>query len=274
MSNTNSNSNRNLSQTSDLNLQHRSDGNNFIHNVTSYFSGIIPWNSKSILDSWDTTVIDNSLGNRLHSADKYLNKLGSLRADVQKNYDIATIRTKNIEAQYNNNIACIDAKVKDIRIQVISFSDNISNLDVDSSSNEDTLTTLSNIFDFTEKLRFKIGEEKLFKHIDVQGLSVFTNYYKAIELNKHILEDIAHSKEQEVPLEKKLLEIDALIEKISKEVDLIKKFKIEHTKIITENKGPAVTGKVELLLDTMTSKAVVTVDTSDGSSKDSGEFSQ
>ncbi len=227
------------------------ESSGFLTGVASYFTSIIPWSSNSNLEEWDTQMIDSSLANRLKSADEYLDRIGKYRGNIQKQYDVSVINTKNIEAQYNNNLECINNKVKGIRKQIIGFSKNISDLDVLSSSNEDTLNALSNIFDFTEKLRFKIGEEKLFKHIDVLGLSTFTNYYKAIELNKAILDKIATSKELETPLKKKLMEVESQIDKITKEIDLIKQFKIDHTKIITEKKGPAITSKVELLTDAM-----------------------
>jgi hypothetical protein len=231
--------------------------------VATYFSNVIPWASNSAekeIEKWDTEMIDGSLCNRLTSADKYLERVSKIRSEIQVSYDKAVITTKNIRSQYDNNLECINNKVAEIRKEVLEFQKQIellelsdpttTTIDAIEKSNEITLNAVNQLFDFSEKLRFKISNSGsgMFKHIDVQGVQTLTDYYQAIELNKRILLSVAESHEHEIPLKKKLIEIDASITKVNKEIDLIKQFKIDHTKITTENKGPVISGAPKLML--------------------------
>ena len=235
-------------------------------NVASYFSGIITntWSGgdKTDIEKWDTQLIDGSLCNRLNSADTYLDRISSTRQLVQSQYDKMVVETKNIKSMYTNNLEIINKKVDDMRSDVIDFmeqiasqklyrSDNALTEEEKDKDNEKTLETINKIFDFAEKLKYKIGNNGsgLFKHIDIQGVQTITDYYKAIELNKQILIDVAKSYEKEQPLKKKLIEIDAIIDKVNREIDLIKQFKIEHTKIITDDNGPVISGAPKQMLN-------------------------
>ena len=231
-----------------------------LRDVTGYFSSVIPWlpsNSEQLeIEEWDTKMIDGSLVNRLNSADKYLQRLKTTRDKVQAQYDKTATETKNIRAQYDNNLECINNKIQEIRNDVMKFQENIASLVLANTGteadkfNEQTLEAVRKIFDFTEKLKYKIGNngDGIFKHIDTLGVQNTTDYYRAMELNKRILDKVAENKEMERPLEKKLIEIDAASSKVTREIQLIKDFKVAHTKIITENNGPVVYGKPKQML--------------------------
>ena len=196
--------------------------------VTGYFSSVIPWlpgsSEQHEIEAWDTKMIDGSLANRLNSADKYLQRLKTTRDKVQRQYDKTSTETKNIRSQYDNNLECINNKIREIKDDVLEFQHNIASLDlVDASPsastegvNEQTLKAVRKIFDFSEKLKYKIGNngDGVFKHIDTLGVQNTTDYYRAMELNKRILDKVAESKEMERPLEKKLIEIDAASSKV------------------------------------------------------------
>ncbi len=260
------NTNTNTNTNTELELSKEQASESRLWTVASYFSGMISTTlggtDKTEIEKWDTGLIDGSLCNRLNSVDKYLDRISSTRKIVQSEYDKIVIETKNIKSKYTNNLEMINKKVDDIRTEVNDFINKILALNLQSpgeklteeekeKDNEKTLETINQIFDFTEKLKYKIGNNGsgLFKHIDIQGVQTLSDYYKAIELNKKILVDVASSYEKEQPLKKKLIEIDAIISKVTREIDLIKQFNIEHTKIITEDNGPVISGAPKQMLN-------------------------
>lgn len=223
--------------------------------TTSFFSSII--SSKSTdplkqLDEYDTQLIDGSLSNRLSHADQYLDKLYQCEKYCQNQYDQAVLKTKEIESKYENNMDLIQSKIDNIKNEIYQFHQNISNI-VDNTktapNNEKVLESLTKIFDFTEKMKSKVGTQKTFDHIDLQGVHTTVDYHKAIEMNKSVLNEIAKYREEEIPHQRNLQEIKNRIEKVRKEVNLIKKFKVEHSKIVSSKDDPYVTGEARPLLD-------------------------
>lgn len=224
--------------------------------TTSYFGSMIT-SSKSNdplqqLDEYDTHLIDGSLSNRLSHADQYLDKLYQCEKEYQNRYDHALLKTKEVESKYENNMNLIQSKIDNIKNEIYKFHTNITDIVNETktvSNNDKVLECLNKIFDFTELMRSKVGTKKTFEHIDLQGVHTSVDYIKAIEMNKTLLNEIAVLREEEVPHQRNLQEVKARIEKIRKEINLIKKFKVDHSKVVASKDNPYIIGEARPLLD-------------------------
>ena len=221
----------------------------------SYFGNILakkPDDVMTQMQEYDTKLIDGSLSNRLTHADQYLAKLYQFEHSTQKQYDTAVLETKEVESKYENNMRMIQSKIDSIKTELINFHTKTGSLIQKMSTsrdNEAVLDCMSKLFDFTEDLRAKVGGQRIFEHIDLQGVQSTTDYLKAIELNKSILNEIAQKREAELPHQKTLKEIKSRIVRVKEEIALIKKFKIDHTKVLSNGTGPHVHQEAMPLLD-------------------------
>lgn len=228
---------------------------NILSTTTSYFGSIITSKSNDPfkeLDEYDINIIDGSLCNRLLHADQYLDKLYQCEKQFQNQYDQALLKTKEVESKYENNMNLIQSKIDNIKNEIYKFHNNITDIVNDTKNapnNDKVLECLSKIFDFTELMRSKVGTTKAFEHIDLQGVNTSVDYIKAIEMNKTLLNEIAVLREEEIPHQRNLQEIKDRIEKIREEVNLIKKFKVDHSKVVASKNNPHIIGESKPLLD-------------------------
>ena len=223
--------------------------------TTSFFGSMITSKSNDPikqLDEYDTKLIDGSLSNRLSHADQYLDKLYQCEKQCQNSYDQALLKTKEVESKYENNMELIQSKIDNIKNEIYKFHSNITEIVNDTKTapnNDKVLECLSKIFDFTELMRSKIGSKKTFEHIDLQGVHTTVDYIKAVEMNKSVLNEIAIRREDEIPHQRNLKEIKDRIVKVREEINLIKKFKVDHSKVVASKENPHITGEAHPLLD-------------------------
>ena len=229
-----------------------------IYSTFSYLGSLIrvPGSSDPIskLNEYDTKMIDGSLINRLDHADKYLEKLYEAEKYAQRQYDNAVLHTKEVESKYENNMEMIQQKIDDIKRKLLDHHNKCAPLirDIGSSecTNEKVLEYMSSIFDFGEELKSNLcGGQKIFNHIDLKGVQTTVDYCKVVELNKTLLDEIASRREAEIPFKRTMLEIRGKIKKVGDEVALIKKFKTEHSKILSGGNDPVICGEPTKLLD-------------------------
>lgn len=228
---------------------------NALSTTTSFFGSMITSKSNDPLkqlEEYDTHLIDGSLSNRLSHADQYLDKLYQCEKQCQNQYDQALLKTKEVESKYENNMDLIQSKIDNVKNEIYKFHSNITDIvneTKNAPNNDKVLECLSKIFDFTELMRSKVGTKKAFEHIDLQGVHTTVDYIKAVEMNKTLLNEIAIRREEEVPHQRNLQEIKDRIEKVREEVSLIKKFKVDHSKVVASKENPHITGEAHLLLD-------------------------
>lgn len=229
---------------------------NALSTTTSYFGSMIkstPSNDPlKQLDAYDTQLIDGSLSNRLSHADQYLDKLYQCQKQCQNQYDQAVLKTREVESKYENNMKLIQSKIDNIKNEILSFHDNISQIANEmrnTNDNDKVLESLSQIFDFAELMRSKVGTKKGFEHIDLQGVHSTVDYINAVSMNKSLLNEIAVRREEEVPHQRNLQEIDDRIKKVREEINLIKKFKVDHSRVVASKDNPHITGEARPLLD-------------------------
>lgn len=229
---------------------------NALSTTTSYFGSIIKSASSNDplkqLDAYDTQLIDGSLSNRLSHADQYLDKLYQCQKQCQNQYDKAVLKTREIESKYENNMKLIQSKIDNIKNEILSFHDNISQI-VDqmrsTNNNDKVLESLNKIFDFAELMRSKVGTKKGFEHIDLQGIHSTVDYINVVSMNKSLLNEIAVCREDEIPHQRNLSEIEDRINKVREEINLIKKFKVDHSRVLASKDNPHITCESRPLLD-------------------------
>lgn len=228
---------------------------NALTTTTSYFGSLIQSKSNDPLkqlEEYDTQLIDGSLSNRLSHADQYLDKLYECEKQCQQQYDTALLKTKEAESKYENNMNLIQSKIDNIKSEIYNFHNCITDIVNDTKkikNNEKVLDSLSKIFDFAEIMRSKVGIKKVFDHIDLQGVHITVDYIKAVEMNKNILNQIAVCREEMIPYQRNLQEIKRRIDKVREEVALIKKFKVDHSKVVSSKENPYISGGMKPLLD-------------------------
>lgn len=229
---------------------------NALSTTTSYFGSMIKSASSNDplkqLDAYDTQLIDGSLSNRLSHADQYLDKLYQCQKQCQNQYDQAVLKTREVESKYENNMKLIQSKIDNIKTEIVSFHDNISQIvdQIRSTNNNDkVLESLNQIFDFAELMRSKVGTKKGFEHIDLQGIHSTVDYINAVSMNKSLLNEIAVCREEEIPHQRNLCEIKDRINKVREEINLIKKFKVDHSRVLASKDNPHITGESRPLLD-------------------------
>lgn len=212
-------------------------------------------------DNWNTTNIDNALLTTISDGDAFLKQIKSVRDKIVAQIDEITLKSSSIRAKYETNKNMMDQKVQEIRDDLQQFYESINQTFAltDSTSAEESeqedpniqvLETVNKVLQFSKDLQFKLGADDLFEHVSSTGVQITTNYFKARSMNRSILDAVAKCEEKKQPLQKQLIMIDDKINKVNREIALLKRFKTDHTEIITENKGPVVSGAPVYLLKT------------------------
>ena len=226
---------------------------NVFSSGASYFTSLIPWTSSQVevAPKWDTASIDAPFIARLTEGDNYLKYLYEHQKKVQGLLDQAVLATKNVQSRYDNNVEMINRRISDLRNQLKSFANDINKTveTVQTDSNETILHNIGKIADFAQDVKNKLGERNCFEYISLQGTQMSVDYFRAVELNKQILTEIAACKERERPFQAELMRIESEISKVNAEIALIKDFKEKHTKIVTQTPETIISGTPQTLLD-------------------------
>lgn len=204
-------------------------------------------------EEWNTEDIDKALITKISGGDQFLAKIRTVREAIVAQIDEISLQSSNIRSQYENNKKMMDRKVQEIRNDLENFYNSIDTINhgatkngVTENNDEDpnvqVLADVNKILDFAKELQYKLGIDNLFDHVSTTGVQITTNYFKARSMNQTILDQVARCEDQKQPLQKQLIKIDDSIEQVNKKISLIKRFKTDYTEIITENKGPVVSG--------------------------------
>lgn len=188
----------------------------------------------------ETENINASILGTLSSCNARLDELRRKRLELETEYQSAVLTTKNIESIYKNNLNFINKKIDDIRVNMIRTVDAMSGcldpLRVAGVSNNEVIDVYNSVSTLVEKLKEHAGTQfsHMFPHINMDGVKVAVDYSTAIAMNKTILQEIAVSREKEAPTLKKLEETRREIYQLEKEVDLVREFQINHSRLISD----------------------------------------
>lgn len=194
-----------------------------------------------------------SIFQKLNDCNSQLEKLYGEKQKQQSMLDKAVRETEQKQAIYDTNLRLINEKVETMKKHMCSVVDEIAALResmdtaMDTNNHAKIVDLCGDIIHKSGDLRKPLGVpvEEFFKHVDLQDMKINTDYHKAVQMNNTLLPKIEKSKAQEEPHRKRILAIDREIESLHQEINLVKTFQKEHSKIVAQKQVESLESKRE-----------------------------
>lgn len=177
-----------------------------------------------------------SLFQKLQDCNSQLGTLYKEKQAQQSLFDKAVQETQQRQAIYDTNLKLIHDKVEAMKTHMCSILDEIIKLreSMTTADPAKVVDVCGEIIHKTGELRKPLGVpvEEFFKHVDLQDMKINTDYHKAIQMNNTLLSKIEESKRAEEPFRMRLENIGNELKTLQNEVELVKNFQKEHSKLI------------------------------------------
>lgn len=177
-----------------------------------------------------------SIFQKLQGCNSQLENLYREKQAQQSQLDKAVQETEQRQAIYDTNMRLINEKVESMKAHMCKVIDEIVKLrsDMDEANHEKIVDLCGEIIHKTGEIRKPMGVpvEEFFKHVDLQDMKINTDYHKAVQMNNTLLPQIEEAKKAEEPFRSRLEHINAELEATNREIDLVKKFQKDHSKIV------------------------------------------
>lgn len=177
-----------------------------------------------------------SLFQKLQDCNSQLEKLYKEKQEQQSFLDKAVQETQQRQAIYDTNSKLINEKVLTMKSHMCTVIDEIvklrSSMDLEEPSK--VVDLCGEIIHKTGELRKPLGVpvEEFFKHVDLQDIKINTDYQKAVQMNNVLLPKIEEARRNEEPYRLRLEEINTELATLQNEVELVKNFQKEHSKLV------------------------------------------